>query len=145
MRIFSAGRAVGVFVISRHLRPRSRRRRCRCRRRRRRRRRHKFECSARGKNLCEFASLPFSMKLFVPFATSDNGVYVSEEKRAEVVPGERAKVLARVRSTKVAPTDGDYRALTASQDTTLIIIRRLVTLVTLLSVPSRALLLRDSR
>jgi len=35
------------------------------------------------------------MKLFVPFATSDNGVYVSEEKRAEVVPGERAKVLAR--------------------------------------------------
>lgn len=33
-----------------------------------------------------------SMKLFVPFATSDNGVYVSKEKRAEVVPGERAKV-----------------------------------------------------
>lgn len=35
------------------------------------------------------------MKLFVPFATLDNGVYASEEKRAEVVPGERAKVLAR--------------------------------------------------
>lgn len=48
-----------------------------------------------GKNLRESASLLFSMKLFVPFATSDNGVYVSEEKRAEVVPGERAKVLAR--------------------------------------------------
>lgn len=46
------------------------------------------------------------------------------------MPGERAKV-TRARSTKVAPADGDYRALTASQDTTLIIIRRLVTLVTL--------------
>jgi len=55
-----------------------------------------------GKNLREFAPLPFSMKLFVPFATSDNGVYVSEEKRAEVVLGERAKVLARLQHESCA-------------------------------------------
>lgn len=66
------------------------------------------------------------------------------------MPGERAKV-TRARSTKVAPADGDYRALTASQDTTLIIIRRLVTLVTLPTHPLTPLpspqtpLSRDSR
>lgn len=98
------------------------------------------------------------MKLFVPFATSDNGVYISEEKRAEVVPGENEPaevVLVRARALAARKSCASGwrlpRALTASQDTTLIIIRCLVTLVTPLPVravflprPSLALS-RDSR
>lgn len=73
-------------------------------------------------------SVALSVKLFVPFATPDNGVYVWRKEGGSTRSAKVLALAARKLRQRMAIT-----ALTASQDTTLIIIRRLVTLVTLLA------------